>query len=148
MTLNMLLPAVIVGLTGTFIFDLWGKLLQRLFKVRAPDWGRLGQWLFVAARWQRAVGLLAHYLTGIVFALVFMLVVGPAWIARPTPLPAILAGIGTVPLAWFIIMPALGHGVAASRLPHPNRIRALTLLAHAVLGFGFYAGGCLVRMIP
>jgi hypothetical protein len=50
-----------------------------------------------------------------------------------------------VAAGWFLLQPGLGLGVAASRLPHPNRVRALNLAAHVVFGLGLYATALLIR---
>ncbi len=148
--------ALIIGIIATFVFDVFGWLLEALFRIRAPQWGRLGRWLLNLAggkrsapspdlqqspdRRDRLVGLLVHYVTGVSFAALLLLWAGPRWVERPSLLLAVVAGIATVPLVWFVVMPALGHGMAGARLPAPGKVRALAVLSHAVLGVGFYIG--------
>ena len=159
MGFDLIVRAIIVGVIAVVAFDLWGWMLQRLFRVRAPNWAILGKWMlapfatkaatpppggppsFTAA--QKALGTLAHFATGIAFAGLLIALAGPTWAAKPTPLPAIAMGLGTIVFAWFVIMPALGHGPAASKTPFPWRIRGLTLLAHAIFGLGFFLGAVL-----
>ena len=84
------------------------------------------------------VGWIAHYTIGIVFALVFVLVSSGDWLARPTVLPALLYGIGTVVFPLFVMQPSFGLGIAASRTPHPAQARLKSLMTHTVFGIGLY----------
>jgi hypothetical protein len=70
-------------------------------------------------------------------ALVFVLS-APDWLARPTVLPALLFGIGTVVFPFFIMQPSLGLGIAASRTPNPTQARVKSLVTHIVFGVGLY----------
>jgi hypothetical protein len=47
-------------------------------------------------------------------------------------------GIGTVPIPYFIMQPALGLGIAAAKTPHPNQARLKSLVTHTVFGVGLY----------
>jgi uncharacterized membrane protein YagU involved in acid resistance len=84
------------------------------------------------------VGWLAHYSIGIVFALMFVMLVSADWLDRPTLLPALLYGIGTVVFPFFIMQPSLGLGVAASRTPRPTQARLKSLMTHVLFGVGLY----------
>jgi uncharacterized membrane protein YagU involved in acid resistance len=84
------------------------------------------------------VGWIAHYTIGVVFALVFVVLTSGDWLARPTLLPALLYGIGTVVFPFFIMQPSLGLGIAASRTPKPTQARLKSLVTHAVFGVGLY----------
>jgi hypothetical protein len=44
----------------------------------------------------------------------------------------------TVAAPFFILQPALGLGIAASRTPSPARARLRSLISHLVFGFGLY----------
>ena len=85
------------------------------------------------------VGWIAHYTIGVVFALVFVVLTSGDWLARPTLLPALLYGIGTVVFPFFIMQPSFGHGIAASRTPNPTQARLKSLVTHTVFGVGLYA---------
>lgn len=155
--------ALIVGVVATLVFDVFGWLLEALFRIPAPQWGRLGRWLLNLPggmrgvpspnlqqspdRRERLVGLLVHYVTGVSFAALLLFWVGPRWVERPSLLFAVVAGLVTVPLVWFVVMPALGHGMAGARLPAPAKARALTVLSHAVLGLGFYIGAYCAQVL-
>jgi uncharacterized membrane protein YagU involved in acid resistance len=84
------------------------------------------------------VGWIAHYTLGVVFALVFVVLASGDWLARPTVLPALLYGIGTVVFPFFIMQPSFGLGMAASRTPNPTLARLKSLATHTVFGIGLY----------
>lgn len=161
MTWNICVGALCAGVTGALVFDLWNWIVERAIGIRAPRWAILGRWLLhpfepappsmgpAAVSFttvEQILGMSAHYVTAIAFALALILTTGSAWLATPTVLPAIFAGLITTSFAWFIIMPLLGAGVAGARIPHPNRHRVATLISHAVMGLGFYVGAAATHM--
>jgi uncharacterized membrane protein YagU involved in acid resistance len=84
------------------------------------------------------VGWIAHYTIGVVFALAFVVFTSGDWLARPTVLPALLYGVGTVVFPFFIMQPSLGLGIAASRTPKPTQARLKSIVTHFVFGVGLY----------
>ena len=83
-------------------------------------------------------GTIAHYTIGVVFALVLVVLTSGEWLARPTLLPALLYGIGTVVFPFFLMQPSFGLGIAASRTPNPTQARLKSLMTHTVFGVGLY----------
>ncbi|MEO8305036.1 MAG: DUF2938 family protein [Betaproteobacteria bacterium] len=69
-----------------------------------------------------------------------LLVVLPSgsWLARPTLLPALLFGVGTVLVPYVVMQPSFGLGIASSRTPHPMQARLKGLMAHTAFGVGLY----------
>lgn len=67
-----------------------------------------------------------------------MVLVRGDWLARPTFLPALLYGIGTVCFPYFVMQPALGLGIAASRTARPAQARLKSLATHTMFGVGLY----------
>ena len=152
----MVLAAVFMGVVATAFLDLYAVLLKRALSVPAPNYCLVGRWvaglpagalvLQGAAKSTPApreciLGWTVHYVLGVGFALVFLGVAGPGWIARPTLWPALLFGLATVAAPFLILHPALGSGVASSKAPKPNTARARSLAAHAVFGLGLYLAG-------
>lgn len=88
-------------------------------------------------------GWLAHYATGIVFAIGFVAWAGSSWLQHPTPMPALVFGIVTAAAPFLIMQPAFGLGIAASRTSNPPRARLRSLMNHAVFGAGLYLFGLL-----
>jgi hypothetical protein len=143
------LGAVIVGLGATLFMDLWALLLKRTLGVPSANYCLVGRWIrhmtdgtFMHASiadasqkaWECVLGWIAHYLIGAAYALGLVAVVSGTWLARPTPLPAVLFGIGSVLVPFLIMHPAFGLGIAASRAPDPTQARMRSLMAHAAFG--------------
>ncbi len=145
--------AVAIGIGASLLMDAWNLFLKRAFSIPSLNYCLLGRWIrhmpsgtlrhaSITAAPQKpfecAVGWTAHYTIGIVFALVFVASASADWLARPTIMPALLYGIGTVVFPFFIMQPSLGLGVAASRTPRPNSARLKSLGTHTVFGMGLY----------
>lgn len=82
------------------------------------------------------VGWSGHYVIGVFYALLLVALVSGNWLERPTLIPALLFGVGTVFVPFLIMQPSMGIGVAASRTPHPAQARVRSLTAHTVFGIG------------
>ena len=150
---SYIVGAIAIGIGATLLMDVWNLFLRRTFRIPSLNYCFLGRWLrhmpegtlrhaSIAAAPPRAgectVGWIAHYTIGIVLALVFVLIASGDWLARPTVLPAVLYGIGTVVFPFFIMQPSLGLGVASSRTPNPMQARLKSLVTHTVFGVGLY----------
>lgn len=147
------LGAVAVGIGATLLMDLWNLFLKRGFNIPSLNYCLLGRWLrhmpegtfrhasiaaAPAKSFECAVGWAAHYTIGVVFALVFVTLTSGHSLLRPSFLPALFYGIGTVVFPFFILQPALGFGTAASRTPKPTQARLKSLVTHTVFGIGLY----------
>ncbi|MFC6633908.1 DUF2938 domain-containing protein [Microbulbifer taiwanensis] len=160
--LQFFVYSVAIGTGATAVMDLWALLRLRLFGVPSLDWAMVGRWLghiphgrFVHAGigaaadvpGERAIGWIAHYAIGILFAALLLSICGPDWVRQPTPLPALVFGLVTVAAPFFIMQPALGAGVAAARTPNPQRARINSLLTHGVFGLGLYLSALLLQKL-
>ena len=147
------LGAIVVGLGATLFMDVWALLLQRAFNIPSANYCLVGRWLChmpegtfahasIAAASQKrsecAVGWVAHYAIGIMYALLLVALVSGSWLARPTLLPAMLFGVGSVLVPFLVMQPSFGLGIAASRTPRPMQARLRSLMAHTVFGVGLY----------
>lgn len=150
---NHILGAIAIGIGATLVMDLWNLFLKRGFSIPSLNYCLLGRWLrhmpegtfrhaSISAASEKplecAVGRIAHYTIGIVFALAFVVLVSGDWLARPTLLPALLFGLGTVVFPFFLMQPSFGLGIAASRTPNPTQARLKSLATHTVFGLGLY----------
>jgi hypothetical protein len=150
---NDLLGAMAIGIGATLVMDLWSLFLRRTFSVPSLNYCLLGRWIRhmpggtlrhanITAAPQKSlectIGWIAHYTIGVVFALVLVVSTSGDWLARPTVLPALLFGIGTVVFPFFIMQPSFGLGIAASRTPNPTQARLKSLVTHIVFGVGLY----------
>jgi uncharacterized membrane protein YagU involved in acid resistance len=93
------------------------------------------------------VGWITHYLIGVTFALLFVILASSGWLARPTLLPALAFGIATTLVPFFTMQPSFGLGVAASRTPNPNKARLKSLMTHTVFGAGIYVWAYLLSHV-
>jgi DUF2938 family protein len=145
--------AMAIGIGATLVMDLWNLFLKHTLSISSLNYCMLGRWLrhmpggtlrhaSITAAPQKplecTVGWIAHYTIGVVFALVFVVLTSGDWLTRPTLLPALLYGIGTVLFPFFIMQPSLGLGIAASRTPRPTQARLKSLVTHTVFGVGLY----------
>lgn len=151
--MDPLIHALPIGVGATLLMDLWGVVRQPLFGFARLDYALLGRWVGGIPRGrlrhdaiarsprlpgERLIGWTAHYLIGITFAALLLVVVGAEWRARPTLAPALLVGVGTVLAPFLIMQPAMGAGVAGARTPRPAITRLQSLLTHAIYGVGLY----------
>ena len=147
------LGAVAAGLGATLFMDLWALFLKRAFSTPSANYCLVGRWFrhmpegtFMHAsianasqkRFECTVGWIAHYVIGVLYALVLVALLSGEWLARPTLLPALLFGIGTVLVPFLVMQPSFGIGIAASRAPNPTQARLRSLMAHTAFGIGLY----------
>jgi len=156
---NYILGAIAIGIGASLVMDLWNLFLKRMFSIPSLNYCLLGRWFChmpggtfrhssITASTQKpfecTVGWIAHYTIGDVFALVFIVLTSGDWLVRPTLLPALLYGIGTVVFPFFVMQPLFGLGIAASMTPKPTQARLKSFGTHAVFGVGLYV--CAVGM--
>lgn len=157
-----LVLVVAVGAGATTLMDVWTIIRQHLLGVPGLDYGLVGRWLGHLARGrfrhhpiavsppvrgERALGWVAHYLIGILFAALLIAIWGLEWVHRPTIGPALIVGLGTAVAPFLVLQPSMGAGIAASRTPQPARARLHTLLTHGIFGLGLYAAGRIVNLL-
>ncbi|MGE0354386.1 MAG: DUF2938 domain-containing protein [Gemmatimonadales bacterium] len=155
-------PAIAIGIGATLALDLWNLFLKRVFRIPSLDYCLLGRWIghLPSGTFRHAgittaapkpheclAGWTAHYTIGAGFAIVFVTLVSPDWIARPTLLPALLYGIATVVFPLFIMQPAFGLGIAASRTREPLKPRLKSLGTHTAFGLGLYLSALGIRSL-
>jgi hypothetical protein len=154
-----LVSAILIGLGTTLTTDMWALFLKRAFKITAPNYCLVGRWLRympegtfthsnIASAPQKSaecvLGWIAHYLIGITFAIAFVALAGDNWLQHPTLIPAIVFGVGTVLIPFFIMQPSFGLGFAASKTSNPTQARFRSLINHTVFGAGLYLFALLV----
>jgi Protein of unknown function (DUF2938) len=115
--------------TGPDLIGRWiGYLLQGKFRHRdilqTPP-----------LRGELLLGLTAHYSIGIVLTLVYLglLVVAHA---TPTALNAILYGVATTVLPWFLMFPSQGMGWLERDVPGDAHLARVSLFNHIIFGLG------------
>ena len=154
--------AIAVGLGATFFMDVVAIVLNWAFNVPMPNMCLVGRWVrympdgrFTHESIAKApskssectVGWIAHYGIGAIFAVILVLLVSPAWLQRPTLLPALIFGVVTVAVPFLVMHPSFGMGVAASRIPNPNQARLRSLMNHAIFGLGLYVSALVLSAL-
>lgn len=156
---HLFLCAIPIGMGATLTFDLWAQFLKFAFKIPPSNICLVGRWIRYMADGtfthsnlfnappksaECSVGWISHYLIGITFAFLFLLIMGNHWLEFPTLFPALAFGIITVLAPFFIMQPAFGLGIAASKTQHPAQSRLRSLMNHAAFGFGHFFFGWLI----
>ena len=150
---------IFMGLGATLTFDLWALFLKYAFRITPSNFCLVGRWIRylpegivrhsnIGTAPQKSreclVGWIAHYMTGLTFAIVLVAFVGSNWLQHPTLIPALIFGIVTVLAPFFIMQPAFGLGIAASKTSNPIQARVRSLMNHIVFGIGLYLFALLV----
>jgi hypothetical protein len=161
-TADFLVRAILIGTGATAVMDLWAVARKRIMGVPSLDYALVGRWLAYLPRGrfshapitaspllkdERLIGWTAHYLTGIAFAAVLLMIYGLDWARHPSIVPALVVGIGSVAAPFLLMQPGMGYGIAASRTPRPAQARLRSLLTHAVFGLGLYAAGLAASLL-
>ncbi|NTS76201.1 DUF2938 family protein [Catenovulum sp. SM1970] len=157
---ELIWSSVVLGIGATFVMDCWAWFLQRYFAVKSLNYALVGRWLLCAMqgdfkatpivhrkvqKFEVAIGWSVHYVIGIVLAMLFFFSFSQTGLHSPQLLPALLFGVISVALPFFIMQPALGLGVAANKTLQPNLMRLKSLMAHTSFGVGLYISAqCLV----
>jgi hypothetical protein len=147
------LRALAIGAGATVALDLWALYAAKAFRSKGLDMALLGRWIGHIAKGrlrhdsiaaaspiagERALGWLAHYAVGVVFAAAFLGVAGADWVSRPVLWPALGFGLLTAAVPLLVMQPLMGSGLAASKTPDPPAARLRSLGSHLVFGLGLY----------
>lgn len=162
MKIELFVGAVVVGVGATLVMDLWGVFLKRAFAIPSSNYCFVGRWLrhmgsgtfkhpSIAAAVRKpgecAIGWIAHYTIGALFALALVALATPKWLQSPTLTPALIFGVVTVGFPLFIMHPSFGLGFAASKAPNPLQTRLRSLMNHVVFGAGLYLSALAVSSV-
>lgn len=141
-----------IGVGATAVMDIWLLALSRLGQPFA-GFGLVGRWVghmlrgrFAHAsiaqakrvRGEAALGWVIHYAVGVGYAAILVGALGLHWMHQPTSVPALMFGLLTVAVPFFVMQPAMGAGIAASKTATPNVNRLRSVVNHAVFGAGLY----------
>jgi hypothetical protein len=157
-----IVAAAAIGIGATLFMDAWSAIQRRVLGIPTLDYRLVGRWLghfprgrFTHASIQKgepvageaAIGWTAHYAIGIAWAGILIGIWGLDWVRAPTLLPALAVGIGSIVAPYFVMQPAFGIGVAASKTPKPWRARLLSLLTHTAFALGLYVSALLMSLV-
>jgi hypothetical protein len=151
--LDIIVHAIVIGVGATAVMDLWAAFLWRCCRVSSLDYALLGRWIghFGRGRFrhesigqaapiqdERVIGWTTHYTIGVVFAALLLATAGLEWVKQPTLVPPLLVSSATLVAPLFVMQPAMGTGIAASRTPRPHVARLRSVVTHSVYGVGLY----------
>lgn len=159
--MTTVIKILIIGIGATMAIDIWNRLLG-LLKIKSLDFRFVGRWIVNMSRYkffhknifdtpsvpnELLIGWLTHYLIGISFAFLTIIVFGEKWLDNPTFLPAITIGMVTFIAPLFIMQPAFGFGIASHKLPDPFWKIIKSMFTHLVYGIGLYLSAILLNKI-
>lgn len=159
--MGTLLQSILVGIGATVTMDLYSIILN-IFGIKTLNYRFVGRWIghffngkfthpkiFSASsiKYEVIIGWTAHYLIGIGFACLLVLIFGKKWLEHPTIIPALFVGIFTAFAPFFIMQPAFGLGVAAANLPDPFKARVMSLMTHFIFGLGLFLSAKLLSIL-
>lgn len=151
--LEVLIKAALIGIGGTLVLDVYAWVLVHYFKVPMTNWAMVGRWIGLMPRGQflqpqlgharkvrgeSAIGWGFHYAIGAGYGLLLVAIWGTGWILDPTIVEPILLALALLALPFFMMMPGMGMGIAASRTSKPNVARLKSFAGHLVFGCGMY----------
>jgi len=149
--MELVIISVIIGVVATVAIDIWAVILSRGFNLPTTNWGMVGRWFghlvkgkfihkpisnSVKINHEITIGWVLHYAIGIVYGYTYMHIIQES----PGVTSALIFGLVTVLVPWFILQPGLGLGCIARLAPKPNVIRIINLSMHSIFGLGLYAG--------
>ncbi|MBY6193736.1 DUF2938 domain-containing protein [Marinobacter hydrocarbonoclasticus] len=150
-----------VGVGATVILDLWIALFAKL-GMPGPDWAMVGRWVghmpkgrFVnddikrvePIKGELALGWLVHYGTGIAYGLILVAIQGRGWLEEPTIMPALILLWVSLIAPYFLMMPGLGEGIAASKTKRPNFERMQSVVGHSIFAIGMFLSAWAIRSL-
>ena len=160
--LSLIANSVIIGVGATAVMDLWALMLQRFLGIIPLNYALVGRWVAYMPRGifchrniltvkpvaaELAVGWVVHYLIGIGFAALLLMLTGNEWLRSPSIMPAIIFGIASVAMPFFIMQPCMGFGFAATKTPKPISARLRSLQTHFIFGLGLYCAAVLMSIV-
>src|SRR5262245_19149917 len=129
---EFLASAILLGVLATALMDAFCFTRERLFKTPFPNYAPVGRWMVWLAhgtffhkniaqtpkvKGELLIGWLIHYMVGIAFAAALLAIFGLGWLAHPTLIPALVIGIGSLVVPFFVMQPGMASGIASSKTP-------------------------------
>ena len=160
--MEIMVAAMLVGIGGTAILDLVSFLMERFLGVPATNWRMVGRWLGHMPQGQfvqrdlkqaapvpgeHALGWVFHYLIGAGYGLLLVAIWGAGWLEAPRIVPPMILVLVLLVLPYFVMMPGMGMGIAASRTPNPNVARLKSVLGHSIFGCGMFLTAWLMATV-
>lgn len=161
-TKNTTLKTIIVGIGATASVDFFTFILGH-FTHKGHGILYVGRWVAYTFKGtffhdniiaspvvknEMLIGWIAHYTIGILFAFSLLLLFGKKWLQTPNFLAAMIIGNLTLFFPLCILQPAMGFGVAFSKLPQAGILLIKIISIHIVYGLGLYFTAVALKKIP
>lgn len=158
--MDIFIQGVLIGVIATIGMDFWSLVVKHLLGLPTANWAHVGRWFghmprgaFVhrpisesaAIPNELAIGWIAHYLTGIVYGVAYVIIVTVLLSREPSLLSALIFGLATLVAPWLIMQPCMGAGAFASQTPKPGVTRLINCSMHVVFGISLYLGWLLLQ---
>ena len=158
--IDLLLDGVLIGVVATVCMDIWSVVAKHALRLPTAHWDLVGRWLGHMPRGvfvhrqigdaepvpnELAIGWIAHYTTGIVYGIAYLLIVQLVLSREPSLVSALAFGLVTLAAPWLVMQPAMGAGAFASKIPRPGIVRFVNLTMHTVFGVSLYLGWRLIQ---
>lgn len=162
MSVNDIYMITFVGIAATLFIDLYAFLLAKVFKIPSLNLCLVGRWGLglldgkfmhqnIAAspvkHFECVFGWCVHYFIGVLFSFLFILLVGIAWLEQPTLIAACIFGLASVCMPFFVMQPALGMGIMATKSANPFQARLKSSVTHLLFGVGLYLSAQFMQFI-
>jgi hypothetical protein len=158
--MDLAIQGVLLGVIATIGMDIWAAVVKHGLRLPTADWAMVGRWFGHMPRGvfihhpvsasapipnELVIGWIGHYLTGVVYGLAYLYIASVFLPGGPSLNSALIFGLITVVAPWFIMQPAMGAGVLASKTPRPGMMRMINLSMHAVFGVSLYLAWLLIQ---
>lgn len=160
--MQLIFYGLLMGVGATLFMDAYAVILKKFFNIPSLDYRLLGRWIASFRKGiffhksilhtelvtnEKLIGWMAHYAIGITFAILLLFIYGKNWMEDPTLFSAIFIGLSTTVAPFFMMQPAFGFGIAASKMPNPHVARIRSLCTHFVYGIGLYFSALLISIL-
>ncbi|QDK97457.1 DUF2938 domain-containing protein [Acinetobacter tandoii] len=164
MLMKVIYYVLIVGIGSTIALDLWARLMAKLGWLPGTHWPAVGRWItglfsgnFIFdsnntspfTKSEAILGWGFHYVIGIIYAAMYPLFWGFSFIVSPIIFPFFFIGVIVSSIAGLaILMPGMGGGFFANKVPNRNSVIVYVLLAHLVFAVAQYLLAKAVIQLP
>lgn len=160
--LQLVLRGILIGIGATAVLDVWIALLKLTFGMQSRSWAIVGRWVghFPRGRFvhesiakaepiphELALGWAFHYFIGALYGLLLVGLWGIEWARQPSLLPALVVSLLMLAAPFFVMGPAIGDGIAASKSANPTTAGLRSLVNHTVFGVALYACARLTALL-
>ncbi len=157
-----ILQTLVIGIVATATLDIWQQIYRLIFGTPITDWAVIGRWAGHIPEGQiiqpdigkappianeGILGWIVHYVVGIGYAVVYLLLMRFVIGAPPSFISALVFGAISVGVTWFFMEPILGAGVMGSKIPQQARAMVHDFTSHLSLGLGLFVGALVAGLI-